>query len=151
MAATNSVRIMEDGPRNVILLIEGNNGATGNPGTGGTDLTPAVSLITPAQVGYVNLATLQRCAAFSVRKIEWDIQAEAFMRVDLAWAATTDQVFQSCIGRANKSYKDFGGLYAPSSLAGATGGIDISTTGAPVTQAAWTIVLYLVKNGLNPA
>jgi hypothetical protein len=150
MAATNSVRIMEDGPRNVILLIEGNNGSTGNPGTGGADLA-STSLITPAQVGYVNLATLQRCAAFSVRRIEWDIQSEVFMRVDLAWAATADQVFQSCIGRANKYYKDFGGLYAPSGLVGATGGIDISTTGAPVTQAAWTIVLYLVKNGLNPA
>lgn len=151
MAATNSVRIMEDGPRNVILLIEGNNGATGaNPGTGGADLA-STSLITPAQVGYVNLATLQRCAAFSVRKIEWDIQAEALMRVDLAWTATVDQVFQSCIGRANKHYKDFGGLYAPPGLAGATGAIDISTTNSPATYAAWTIVLYLVKNGLNPA
>jgi hypothetical protein len=150
MPAVNSVRIMEDGPRNVILLIEGNNGSTGNPGTGGTDLA-SVSLITPAQTGFVNQSTQQRCAAFSVRKIEWDIQTEAFMRVDLAWAATADQVFQSCIGRANKCYKDFGGLYAPAGLAGATGGIDISTSGAPVTQAAWTIVLYLVKNGLNPA
>lgn len=150
MAATNSVRIMEDGPRNVILLIEGNNGSTGNPGTGGADLA-SVSLITPAQTGFVNQSTQQRCAAFSVRKIEWDIQTEAFMRVDLAWAATADQVFQSCIGRANKPYKDFGGLYAPTALVGATGGIDISTVGAPVTQAAWTIVLYLVKNGLNPA
>lgn len=151
MAATNSVRIMEDGPRNVILLIEGNNGAAApSPGTGGTDLA-SISLITPAQVGYVNLATGQRCAAFSVRKIEWDVQTEAQMRVDLAWAATTDQVFQSCIGRANKHYKDMGGLYAPAALAGATGGIDISTSGAPATFAAWTIVLYLVKNGLNPA
>lgn len=148
MAATNSVRIMEDGPRNVILLIEGNNGAIAN--AGGADLT-SVSLITPAQTGLVNQSTQQRCAAFSVRKIEWDVQTEATMRVDLAWAATTDQVFQSCIGRANKYYKDMGGLYAPANLVGATGGIDISTLGAPVTYAAWTIVLYLVKNGLNPA
>lgn len=151
MPATNSVRIMEDGPRNVILLIEGNNGATGaNPGAGGTDLA-STSLITPAQTGLVNQSTQQRCAAFSVRTIEWDIQAEITMRVDLAWAATVDQVFQSCIGRANKYYKDMGGLYAPAGLAGATGGIDISTVGAPGTFAAWTIVLYLVKNGLNPA
>jgi hypothetical protein len=151
MAATNFVRIMEDGPRNTILLIEGNNGATGpNPGSGGLDLA-SVSLITPAQTQYVNLSTRQRCASFRVDKIEWDVQAEAAMRVDLAWAATSDQIFYSCIGRANKSFKDFGGLYAPSGLAGATGGIDISTTNSPATYAAWTIVLYLVKNGLNPA
>lgn len=149
MAATNSVRIMEDGPRNVILLIEGNNGSTGNPGTGGTDLA-STSLITPAQVGFVNQATGQRPTGFRVDTIEWDVQAEVEMRVDLAWAATTDQVFYSCIGRANKYFKNFGGLYAPSGLAGATGGIDISTSGAPVTQAAWTIVLYLVKL-LKPA
>lgn len=149
MAATNSVRIMEDGPRNVILLIEGNNGSTGNPGTGGTDLA-STSLITPAQVGFVNQATGQRPTGFRVDTIEWDVQAEVEMRVDLAWAATTDQVFYSCIGRANKYFKNFGGLYAPSGLAGATGGIDISTSGAPVAQAAWTIVLYLVKL-LKPA
>lgn len=149
MAATNSVRIMEDGPRNVILLIEGNNGSTGNPGTGGADLAPT-SLITPAQVGFVNQATGQRPTGFRVDTIEWDVQAEIEMRVDLAWAATADQVFYSCIGRANKYFKNFGGLYAPTGLAGATGGIDISTTGAPVTQAAWTIVLYLVKL-LKPA
>lgn len=149
MAATNSVRIMEDGPRNTILLIEGNNGSTGNPGTGGADLG-VTSLITPAQVGFVNQATGQRPTAFRVDCIEWDVQAEVEMRVDLAWNATPDQVFYSCIGRANKYFKNFGGLYAPVGLTGYTGGIDISTTGAPVTQAAWTIVLYLVKL-LKPA
>lgn len=153
MAATVSIRQMEDGPRNTILWIEGNNGATGSPGTGGTDLAYQ-ALLLPAQVGYVNQATLQRCAGFSIRKIEWDVNTESQMRVELFWDAAVPAnavVAQSVIGRANKCYKDFGGLYAPSGIVGGTGGLGISTIGAPVTQAAWTIVLYLVKNGLNPA
>lgn len=148
MAATNSVRIMEDGPRNVILLIEGNNGAVAN--AGGADLA-VTSLLTPAQTGIINPATGQRAASFRVDKIEWDVQTEANMRVDLFWTATTDSLIYSCIGRANKYFRDFGGLYPPAGLAGATGGLDISTTGAPITYAAWTITLYLIKNGLNPA
>lgn len=147
MAATVTTRIMEDGPRNVILWVEGNNG--GNT-TGGTDLA-VTSLITPAQTGIINPATGQRAASFRVDKIEWDVQTEANMRVDLFWNATADQIIYSCIGRANKYFRDFGGLYPPVGLAGATGGIDVSTSGAPATFAAWTIVLYLIKNGLNPA
>jgi hypothetical protein len=147
MAAVITTRIMEDGPRNAILLINGNNGGTT---TGGTDLayTP---LILPSQLGYVDITRKQRCASLRVNTIEWDIQTEASMRVDLLWDATTPVEFYSCIGRANKFFKNFGGLYQQTGIVGSTGGIGIDTFGAPATYAAWTITLYLVKNGLNPA
>jgi len=151
MAAVITTRIMEDGPRNAILLIDGNNGATGaDPGTGGTDLAYQ-ALILPAALGYVDITRKQRCASLRVNTIEWDVQTEADMRVDLFWDATTPVQFYSLIGRANKFFKNFGGLYQQSGIVGTTGGIGISTTNAPVTYAAWTVTLYLVKNGLNPA
>lgn len=148
MAATFTVRAMEDGPRNAILLVNGNNGAVG--GVGGADLA-YTQLILPSALGVVNPATGQHAASLRVDTIEWDVQAEALDRVDLFWDATTQVQFYSCIGRANKYFKNFGGLYQQSGIAGSTGGIGISTTGFPVTFAAWTITLYLVKNGLNPA
>jgi hypothetical protein len=151
MAATFTVRVMEDGPRNAILLVNGNNGATGaNPGLTGADLayTP---LILPSALAVINPATGQKAASLRVDTIEWDVQTEASMRVDLFWDATTPVEFYSCIGRANKYFKNFGGLYQQAGIAGTTGGIGVSTTNAPVAYAAWTLTLYLIKNGLNPA
>ena len=148
MPATFTSRIMEDGPRNAILLINGNNGSVAD--AGGTDLA-YTQLILPAQLGYVDITRGQRCASLRVDEIEWDVQTEASMRVDLFWDATAPVEFYSCIGRANKFFKKMGGLYQQTGIAGTTGGIGISTTGAPATWAAWTITLFLVKNGLNPA
>ena len=151
MAAVITTRIMEDGPRNAILLINGNNGAVApDPGSGGLDLAYQ-ALILPSQLGYVDITRKQRCASLRVDTIEWDVQNEAGYRVDLFWDATTPVQFYSCIGRANKCFKNFGGQYQQAGITGTTGGIGISTTNAPGTYAAWTITLYLVKNGLNPA
>ncbi len=151
MAATFTVQVMEDGPRNAILVVNGNNGATtADPGTGGTDLA-YTALILPSALGYVVQTDGQHAASLRLDTIEWDVQAEAGYRVDLFWDATVPLEFYHCIGRANKKFKNFGGLYQATGLAGTTGGIGISTTNAPATYAAWTLTLYLVKNGLNPA
>jgi hypothetical protein len=145
MAASITTRIMEDGPRNAILLINGNNGTTGG------DLAYQ-QLILPSQLGYVDITRGQRCASLRVDEIEWDVQAEVQMSVNLFWDATVPVEFYSCIGRANKFFKKFGGLYQQTGIAGTTGGIGISTTGASATvYNSWTITLFLVKNGLNPA
>lgn len=150
MAASVVVRIQEDGPRNSVLWIEGSNGAAGaSPGTGGLDLA-YTQLILPAALGYIDLATKQRCQGLRIDKIEWDINTETSMRVDLFWDATTPSIAYSMIGRANKNLKDFGGVYSPSGLTGATGGLGISTSGAPGTYAAWTVILHLVKLLPNP-
>lgn len=151
MAATFTVQTLEDGPRNAIIVVNGNNGASStNPGTGGTDLA-YTQLILPANLGLVNQSTQQHAASLRVDLLEWDVQAEAGYRVDLFWDATVPLEFYHCIGRANKKFKQFGGLYQAPGLAGTTGGIGISTTNAAVTYQAWTITLMLVKNGLNPA
>jgi hypothetical protein len=150
MAATVTVRILEDGPRNAILWVEGNNGASGaSPGTGGLDLAYQ-QLILPAQLGYMNLESKQRCQGLRLDKLEWDINAEITMRVDLFWDATTPSIAYSMIGRANKLTKDIGGIYSPPGLTGATGGLGISTSGAPGTLGAYTVVLHLVKLLPNP-
>jgi len=143
MAAVIVTRILEDGPRNTIVLVNGTE-------AGGS--TPAYQqLVLPANLGFVNQATLQRAASLRVDKIEWDIQAEAGYQVNLFWDATVPVEFYSCIGRANKYFKDFGGLYQ-AGIAGTTGGIGINTANPSATVAySFTLVLKLVKNGLNPA
>src|ERR1700677_5061319 len=151
MAATFTIQTMLDGPRDVVVVVNGNNGATtANPGTGGGDLA-YTQLILPANLGFVDITRGQKAASLRVDEIEWDVQSEAGYRVDLSWDATTPLEFYHCIGRANKFFKKFGGLYQAPGLAGTTGGIGISTTNSPATYAAWTLTLFLVKNGLNPA
>jgi hypothetical protein len=151
MAASFTIQTLEDGPRNAIILVNGNNGAsTADPGTGGADLA-YTQLILPSQLGYIDITRGQKAASLRVDLLEWDVQAEAGYRVDLFWDATVPLEFYHCIGRANKFFKQFGGLYQAPGLAGSTGGIGISTTNAAVTYQAWTITLTLVKNGLNPA
>lgn len=147
MAASFTVQVMEDGPRNAILVVNGTNGGTT---TGGLDLA-YTQLILPSALGLVNIATGQHAASLRVDCIEWDVQTESEMRVDLYWDATVPLEFYHCIGRANKYFKNFGGLYQAPGLSGSTGGIGVATFGAPVTFASWTLTLYLVKNGLNPA
>jgi hypothetical protein len=148
MAATFTVRALEDGPRNAILLVNGDNGGTP---AGGADLA-YTQLILPANLGLVNQSTQQHAASLRVDLLEWDVQAEVQMQVNLFWDATVPVEFYSCIGRANKYFKQFGGLYQQTGIAGTTGGIGISTTGASTTlNNKWTLTLMLVKNGLNPA
>lgn len=144
MAAVITTRVMEDGPRNAILLINGTE-------AGGS--TPAyAAVILPSALGIINPATGQHAASLRVDTIEWDIQAEAGYQVNLFWDATTPVEFYSCIGRANKYFKNFGGLYQQAGIVGTTGGIGINTLNPSATVPyAWTITLYLVKNGLNPA
>lgn len=146
MSATFTTRILEDGPRNTILLVNGDNG-----GAGGGDLA-YTQLVLPANLGLVNQSTQQHAASLRVDLLEWDVQAEVQMSVNLFWDATVPVEFYSCIGRANKFFKQFGGLYQQTGIAGSTGGIGISTQGASTTvDNKWTITLMLVKNGLNPA
>jgi hypothetical protein len=145
MAAVITTRIMEDGPRNAVLLINGTEAAGSTP-------APQV-IILPSQLGFVDITRQQRCASLRVDTIEWDIQAEASYQVNLFWDATTDVQFYSCIGRANKYFKNFGGLYQQAGIPGSTGGIAINTANPAATGPTFefTIVLYLIKNGLNPA
>lgn len=144
MAAVIVTRILEDGPRNTIVLVNGTE-------AGGS--TPAYQqLVLPANLGLVNQSTQQHAASLRVDAIEWDIQAEANYQVNLFWDATVPVEFYSCIGRANKYFKNFGGLYQQAGIAGSTGGIGINTANPNATTAySFTLVLYLVKNGLNPA
>jgi hypothetical protein len=145
MAATVTMRIMEDGPRNAILWVEGNNGATGvTPGSGGLDLAYQ-SLVLTNQLGYIDEPRRIKAHNLRINKIDWDVQTEFSERVDLFWDATTPVVAYSMIGRASRYFGDFGGLYAPSGIPGATGGIGISTTGSPESYAAFCFTLYLIK------
>src|ERR1700675_3123988 len=97
MAATFTVRVLEDGPRNAVLLVNGDNGGTP---AGGADLA-YTQLILATNLGLVEQPTQQHAASLRVDLIEWDVQAEVQMQVNLFWDATVPVEFYSRIGRAN--------------------------------------------------
>jgi hypothetical protein len=144
-----SYRIQEDGPRNAVLWIDDD----GQTSTGAvTPVPPGVSLITPGQLGYVDISRLLRAKNLRIDKIEWDINGEASQFVELIWVGSAgNAVAYHMIGRANKYFKDFGGLYPPSSI-GTLTGINIaagSETSDPTVapfNGTYTIILYLVKS-----
>ncbi len=130
-------RIMEDGPRNAILWVDGTDGT-------------ALSLVTVDDLGYMDQARLQRAQGLRIDKIEWDIDnADGATPgiVELTWGpAATDPAVPAyhMIGRSNKYFKDFGGLYSPDVTLGDE--LSISATGTT----AYTIIIYLVKLLPNP-
>lgn len=137
-----TVRVMEDGPRNAVLWIDGVD-----------DTASATSVILPTGLGYVDQARLQYAQGLRIDKIEWDINNADDETtpgwVELLWDATTDETAYHMVGRSNKYFKDFGGLYPTPGLAGSTGGINLLTQGL-ATTGAYTIILYLVKLLPNP-
>lgn len=147
MAATVTTQILHDGPRTVVILINGTNGSSG--GTGGADLSYTV-VADPALVDYIDVPRKVRATGFVIDQVDWDINAEATMSVQLQWDGAPPVNALYSVARKTDKFQAFGGLYAPSTVTAPTGKIGIITTGAPATNATWSIVLRLKKR-LYPA
>lgn len=134
-----NMRIQEDGPRNAVLWIDG-------------DVAPPTTpFITPAQLDYVDLSRKLRARNLRIDKIEWDINGEDSSWLELIWngpnTAPNDQApAYHMVGRANKYFKDFGGLYPPTNVVGANQSLTgITLTASASVPATYTVILYLVK------
>jgi len=147
MAAPSvTVRIMEDGPRNCVLQVEGYNG-----GSGGSNL-PYTVLVALSSLGYVNDERKQRATGLRIDKIRWDLNTEVTLQVMLYWDTTTPPTPGTtnpalvAIGTKTDNFHDFGGLYAPPGLSGATGTIGIAALGATTTvPQSFMMIIYLTK------
>lgn len=149
MTATVNIRILEDGPRNTVIELVGNNGASG--GAGGLDLAYTVFIL-PSQVDFVARHRSLRASAFKIDQVDWDINAETAMQVALYWDTATPPVVGTAvpaltaIGRKTDMFKQFGGIWPPASLVSPTGGLGIATIGASAANVnSFTIIIRLAK------
>lgn len=130
MAVT--IRIIEDGPRNAVIWMD-EDGVT--PTASGT-------LVTVAQLDYVDLARKLRATKLRIDSLEWDINGEAAAWVQLIWQGTTPAPAYHMVGRSDKDLKDVGGVVAPASVI-ANGTISYQISGG--FAGTYTVIIKLVK------
>ena len=137
MANSTSIQILEDGPRNVVLKLEGVLDTS--------DLTSTV---------VVDPATLSQIDSFGNPATQLRIDHVLFniedsLSVNLFWDATTPVRIEQLVGRGTVDYAWFGGL-PNNSGAGKTGKITATTsnTGAAISATnilSFSLIIKMVK------
>lgn len=131
MANSVAVQIMEDGARNAIVKLDG---------ILDTSNEAVVTKITPAS--FTPLPT-----QFRIDKVSYSISSQLI--VQLQWHATTN-VVALALAQGQEEFvvfRDEGGLQNNSG-AGKNGAIDLVTTGWTSGTQTYSIVLWLVKQGV---
>jgi hypothetical protein len=136
MANSLSVQVVQDGPRNVVLKVEGILDTS--------DLASTL-LISPATLaGMDNTGTI-KAANLIVERIAYAI--EDTLEVRLWWDATTQTPLVALDGRGEFKAEKFGGI-PNNSGAGRTGNINITTLGWAATKIlGFTLLITLTKQG----
>lgn len=131
MADTVNTTVLNDGPRNFIVLLQ-----SVSDGTGETAVTK------------VNISAFRgpsgatAATDFSVKNISWSIQGMNFVQL-LFNADTNDEIITLSEG---VGYDDFAGSHIPDpNTAGSNGDILLTTNGA-ANNGSYSIVLHLIKH-----
>jgi hypothetical protein len=137
MANSTSIKIVQDGPRNVIVKFEGVLDTS--------DLT-STTVLDPALLADMDIWGI-KATKLRIQKIQYSI--EDTLSVNLFWDATTPIRIEELVGRGKMEYYKFGGL-APlpseSGSAGWTGKITATTQGwAASGVLSFSIILECVK------
>lgn len=140
MANSLQVIVVEDGPRNAIVRIEG------DMNTADLAYQP---LIMPSTLGFIDTARQLRASQLRVNTLDWSVQGAQFFQVRLWWdnaTAANSVRMWDMIGRSNVNFEGIGGL-TNTQLAGFTGGIGISTQGwsSESADCAFSVILKIVK------
>ena len=136
MANSVNYQTIQDGPRNVVVKIEGILDTS--------DLASTVA-VDPSTLAGMDNTGLVKALDLIVDRIQFSV--EDTLEVRLAWDATTPVRMVELQGRGTEKYERFGGLYNNSG-AGRTGKILISTEGwAAAKILSFTIILTLKKQG----
>lgn len=128
MANNIQTQIITDGPRNATVKI------TGVLDTSDVPLTNIVSVS--------NFSFLPQ--GFRINHVDYSMTDQ--LEIQLSWQATVDVPIIPLAGRGRMTFYEFGGLINNAG-AGATGGIDMKTTGWSSGTQVFTLVLELVKVG----
>lgn len=128
MANQIQTQTIIDGPRNAIVKI------TGVLDTSDVPLTNVVSL--------ANFCNAPK--GFRIEHVDFSMTDQ--LELQILWQATVDVPILPLAGRGRMSFIEFGGLINNAG-AGATGGIDIKTTGWSSGTQVFSIILEMVKTG----
>lgn len=126
MADATTYQLIANGPQNIIIKITSVSDGTGETLVKKFDTT----LFNPSPGVHL-----------TVRKIDAIVKD---MGVVLYWEAAPNMQLVPFSGPSNVNYRDFGGLPVPN-IAGATGSILLSTTGA-MPNSSYDITLHLRRN-----
>ena len=136
MANSVNTQIVQDGPRNVVIKVEGILDTS--------DLTSTVIVDPSVLAGMDNTGTI-KALGLIVDRIQYSV--EDLLELRLAWDATTPTRLVELDGRGTEKFERFGGL-TNNSGAGRTGKILLSTQGwVAAAVLSFTLVLTLKKQG----
>lgn len=137
MANSTSIKILQDGPRNVVVKFEGILDTS--------DLSSTV-ILDPATLSDMTDFG-QKATKLRLNKVQFVI--EDTLAVNLFWDATTPIRIEELVGRGKMDYYKFGGLSpttADYASAGWTGKITVTTQGwAASASLSFSIILECVK------
>lgn len=136
MANSVNTQIVQDGPRNAVIKVEGILDTS--------DLASTVICDPALLTGMDNTGTV-KALNLIVDRIQFSI--EDTLEARLAWDATTPTRLVELQGRGTEKYERFGGL-TNNAGAGKTGKILLSTQGwAAAATVSFTLILMLKKQG----
>lgn len=136
MANSVNTQIIQDGPRNVVVKVEGILDTS--------DLASTV-IVDPSTLAGMDNTGLIKALGLIVDRIQFSV--EDTLECRLAWDATTPVRMVELQGRGTEKYERFGGL-TNNSGAGRTGKILLSTQGwAAAATISFTLILTLKKQG----
>ena len=136
MANSVNTQIIQDGPRNVVIKVEGILDTS--------DLASTVIVDPSALAGMDNTGAV-KALGLIVDRIQFSV--EDVLELRLAWDATTPTRMVELAGRGTEKFERFGGL-TNNSGAGRTGKILLSTQGwVAAAVLSFTLILTLKKQG----
>jgi hypothetical protein len=138
MADLVTSQLLFNGPRHAVFRFTSESDGTGEAGVTKVDATASgpLGVIVQGQTFFPGVH-------LKVIGIDYDIKS---MGLRIQWHASTNGDVEVLGGFGTKSYKDFGGIQNPGTvaLAGSTGSIDFTTVDANL-GASYTVVLRLTK------
>jgi len=132
MANVFNTQVVLDGPRNVVIKVDG---------ILDTSDIAATAIIDPATLAGIDYTGTQKASKLRLKEVTYIV--EDSLAVNLFWDATVPVLLQSYTGRGDVCYDDFGGL--PNNAgAGVNGKVLLSTEGW-VGILSFSLVLRFVK------
>jgi len=136
MANSVNTQVLQDGPRNVVIKVEGILDTS--------DLGSTV-IADPAAFGGMDNTGSIKALGFIVDRVQFSV--EDTLECRLAWDATAPTRMLELTGRSTEKFERFGGL-TNNSGAGRTGKILLSTEGwAAAKVLSFSLILSLKKQG----
>lgn len=133
MANVTNIQVILDGPRNVVVKVDGILDTS--------DLATTTVADPATLTGIDYTGTLK---ALKLRLKEIDYSIEDGLTVNLYWNATTPVILKSLNGRGSECYKDFAGI--PNNAgAGVDGKVNVSTEGWTAGVKSFSLVMRFIK------